>query len=100
MLTMADVPNYMRTKFQMTDEQIEAWVNANNDLSAKIDACANSEEFKAWLAGLDDKCAHCPAADGRFSGDELTRRRSLTACKFNCPRVLVLSYWEEKGIDY
>ena len=75
------------------------WRETNEKLAASVDACQDSDEFKTWLAGLDDKCKHCPVADGRFSEDELTKRRSLFCCQFTCPRPLVLTYWDEHGVD-
>lgn len=86
-------------QLHITVEQVQTWRDANEKLAAKVDACANSPEFKAWLASLDDKCKHCKVNDGRFSDDELTRQLSLHACEFRCPKILVQSYYEEKGGD-
>ena len=77
----------------------QEWKEFNAKLQERVETCYNSDEFKAWLNALDDKCKRCPVADGRFSKDELTRRRSLTCCECNCPKVLVQTYWDEHGVD-
>lgn len=88
------------TMTKLEDLFTPEWFEFNAKFQERVETCYNSDEFKAWLASLDDKCKHCPVADGRFSKDDFIRHSSFFACEFRCPKVLVFSYWDEHGIEY
>lgn len=88
------------TMTKLEDIFTPEWFELYAKFQERVETCYNSDEFKAWVNALDDKCKHCPVADGRFSKDDLTRHRTFLACEFNCPKPLIFTFWDEHGIEY